>query len=385
MSAHTITPSLTHQNICTSSAEEVAQRVEKLYAKALINFSNYCEEKNGLAKNGKPKGLQNFTKLERTQHEFIYEINENTTLEQCEELTQKIAELTGFTPLQIAIHRDEQKNGKVHQHAHAVFFTLDEQGLQLARKGASLNPANLSKIQDLTAECLEMKRGKERYKNKEADPQYIQNYKDYARYKAQEEKLLSRIQEQEQELSKREQELDNREHQLEYNIEEHENERKALERGHLQQVEALEQKYIKKLSTIKNIFTLGRHNAKVREEFQQRKTELLANAKELKNTYDYKFERLQEQVEDLKVDKRTLEGQKSTLTRERNRYAENLQRAKDGLNTAQERAERNLSREQLKQIFPERAKYLEEQEQKISRSYENMRNSQKSRDFGFGR
>ncbi|QDQ35326.1 NYN domain-containing protein [Campylobacter jejuni] len=28
-------------------------------------------------------------------------------MEQCQELTQKIAELTGFTPLQVVIHRDE--------------------------------------------------------------------------------------------------------------------------------------------------------------------------------------------------------------------------------------------------------------------------------------
>ncbi|KQH22752.1 mobilization protein, partial [Campylobacter coli] len=67
----------------------------------------YWENKNGLAKSGKPKGLQNFTKKEKCYHEFIYEIGENTTMEQCQVLTQKIAELTGFTPLQVVIHRDE--------------------------------------------------------------------------------------------------------------------------------------------------------------------------------------------------------------------------------------------------------------------------------------
>ncbi|RUK14485.1 mobilization protein, partial [Campylobacter coli] len=85
-----------------------------------------------------PKGLQNFTKKEKFYQEFIYEICENTTMEQCQELTHKIAELTGFTPLLVVIHRDEVcENAKgeklTHYHAHAVFFTLDYNGLQLAR------------------------------------------------------------------------------------------------------------------------------------------------------------------------------------------------------------------------------------------------------------
>ncbi|MBO0090262.1 hypothetical protein JND37_15265, partial [Listeria monocytogenes] len=75
---------------------------------------------------------------------------------------------------------------QTHYHAHAVFFTLDNNGLQLARREASLNKANLSKIQTLTAQSLKMERGANRYENNEKQPQYIQDYKTYAQFKEQE-------------------------------------------------------------------------------------------------------------------------------------------------------------------------------------------------------
>ncbi|RUK33556.1 mobilization protein, partial [Campylobacter coli] len=76
--------------------------------------------------------------------------------------------LTGFTPLQVVIHRDElSENAKgenqTHYHAHAVFLTLDNNGLQLASREASLNKANISKIQTLTAQSLKKERGAKHY------------------------------------------------------------------------------------------------------------------------------------------------------------------------------------------------------------------------------
>ena len=140
--AKTITKELTHLNEYSCSSDEVRKKIDKLYKEAQENFSNYCATKNGLTKAGKPKGLQNFTKKEKCYHEFIYEINENTTMAECQELTQKIAELTGFTPLQVVIHRDEVfKNDKgesqTHYHAHAVFLRLTKkQGYNLQGKRA---------------------------------------------------------------------------------------------------------------------------------------------------------------------------------------------------------------------------------------------------------
>ncbi|ENB9426133.1 hypothetical protein ABI917_001696 [Campylobacter jejuni] len=169
-----------HLNECNKSAQEALREIDKLYNEAM-------EKQKG--KKGKK------TPKERSYHEFIYEINENTTMEQCEKLTEQIAKLTGFTPLQISIHRDEgHTNGKgefvTHYHAHAVFFTLDKNtGKQLARMEASLTKENLSKIQDLTAQTLQMERGERRFERGEKK-NYIQDYKEYARVKEQEREIL---------------------------------------------------------------------------------------------------------------------------------------------------------------------------------------------------
>lgn len=60
--AKTITKKLTHLNEYFCTSNEVRKNIEKLYKKAYENFYKYCENKNGLAKSRKPKGLQNFTK-----------------------------------------------------------------------------------------------------------------------------------------------------------------------------------------------------------------------------------------------------------------------------------------------------------------------------------
>ncbi|MCV3552475.1 mobilization protein [Campylobacter sp. CNRCH_2013_0855] len=194
----TITKEYSYKNEYSCSAKETKEKINELYKKAQKDFYNYCEKKNGLAKSGKPKGLQNFTKKEKSYTEFIYEINENTTMEQCQELSNKIAELTGFTPLQICIHRDEvhrDKKGeeKTHYHAHAVFFTLDKDGLQLARREASLNKTNLSKIQTLASECLKMERGERRYEQGLKQKNYTSHYRDYKRLKEKENELFQEL------------------------------------------------------------------------------------------------------------------------------------------------------------------------------------------------
>ncbi|RDU51500.1 mobilization protein, partial [Helicobacter sp. MIT 99-10781] len=207
-----ITPELTHLNEYTASAKEVRANIDKLYKQAEKNYYAYCEKKNGLAKSGKPKGLQNFTKKEKCHHEFIFEIAESTTMQQCQELADKIAELTGFKPLQLAIHRDEvfqDSKGKEthHYHAHAVFFTLDDNGLQLARREASLNKANLSKIQTLASECLKMPRGEQRYLSGKPQPAYIQDYKIYKAIKEQNKRDFAIIDAKERQLNEKTQEI----------------------------------------------------------------------------------------------------------------------------------------------------------------------------------
>lgn len=308
-SAKTITKDLTHLNEYSCSSDEVRQKIDKLYKEAQENFSNYCATKNGLTKAGKPKGLQNFTKKEKCYHEFIYEINENTTMEQCQELTQKIAELTGFTPLQVVIHRDEVfKNDKgesrTHYHAHAVFFTLDkETGLQLARQEGSLNKQNLSKIQTMASESLKMERGKNRYESGEAQPQYIQDYKDYARFKEQEKELKNnfrlwrdglnqkeaKIKELEAKLREKENELEKRERDFQEQI-------AKLQQSHRESFDKLLQESNKQKSLWKNIITLGGYNQKVENEYRIKKEALNATLTQAENNARKELERFKFQT-----------------------------------------------------------------------------------------
>ncbi|HEF9401042.1 TPA: mobilization protein, partial [Campylobacter coli] len=398
--AKTITKELTHLNEYSCTSDEVRKNIERLYKKAYENFYKYCENKNGLAKSGKPKGLQNFTKKEKCYHEFIYEIGENTTMEQCQELTQKIAELTGFTPLQVVIHRDEvSENAKgekqTHYHAHAVFFTLDNNGLQLARREASLNKANLSKIQTLTAQSLKMERGANRYENNEKQPQYIQDYKTYAQFKEQEKALLQRIQEQEHkltqmalELKKKEKEiqdkakeLKSKENELQAKIEQHEKHIQNLELGHERALKELTQEFEKRLSLWKNILTFGKYNAKVREDYQLTKNAFLISTDESRREANKELEYLKFEYHKVKDERDNL---KTLFEAHKTKNVKLETRLKE----IGKWCEKNLSVEQLKEIFPLKAERIEKElkyQRAFENSFEQTKTKRNDRGFGFSR
>lgn len=170
---------LSHNNECNRTAQEARELIDKYYSEALeILTANKTKRK---------------TEKHRSYTEAIVEIKENTTMQDLEKLSEQIAELTGFRPLQISIHRDEghtDEKGefKLHHHAHIVFFTLDKiTGKQLARQQASLSKENLKKMQTLTAQMLNMKRGKEN-----SEIKYIP-MKDYKIVKEREKKLKKEI------------------------------------------------------------------------------------------------------------------------------------------------------------------------------------------------
>lgn len=204
---------LTKNNENNISLEETQKMINDLYNQAYENYKNYCINTHGIAtRSKKPKGIQNFTKKENAVKEFIFEIKENTTMQECQTLANSIADLLKIKPLQISIHRDEghtDKDGnfKIHYHAHASFFTLDgAYGFQMARSGkdykdeeksknkkgdlkrkAPIKPTftdeNMSKIQDLASEILGMVRGNKSKK------MYIEDYREYKQVKATKEKL----------------------------------------------------------------------------------------------------------------------------------------------------------------------------------------------------
>lgn len=391
--AKTITKELTHLNEYSCSSDEVRKKIDKLYKEAQENFSNYCATKNGLTKAGKPKGLQNFTKKEKCYHEFIYEINENTTMAECQELTQKIAELTGFTPLQVVIHRDEVfKNDKgesqTHYHAHAVFFTLDkETGLQLARQEGSLNKQNLSKIQTMASESLKMERGKNRYESGEAQPQYIQDYKDYARFKEQEKELKNsfrlwrdglnqkeaKIKELEAKLREKENELEKRERDFQEQI-------AKLQQSHRESFDKLLQESNKQKSLWKNIITLGGHNQKVENEYRIKKEALGATLTQAEQSVKREIKQYREQAQrDIQIYEekakkakqlaKELQEKLEKSEAERKRVIEVGRKYENRANLYEQWIRNNLTTEQIQDRFPELAyRISEEQLTKIERS-----------------
>lgn len=356
--AKTITKELTHLNEYSCSSDEVRKKIDTLYKKAYDNFSKYCENKNGVSKSGKPKGLQNFTKKEKCYHEFIYEISEHTTMEQCQELTEKIAELTGFTPLQIAIHRDEiHQNAKgemqTHYHAHAVFFTLDKDtGLQLARQEASLNKQNLSKIQTLTAETLKMDRGENRLEKGLESPKYIQDYKIYSQYKEMERKLQEKwfkrqkeIEAKIKELERKEQELKNKEAELDKRKKVIQDFINQLKNEHKEKFEKINNLYENKKSLVKNILTFGKHNRRIEDEKQESLMALVTETGKADLQYKEALEKVNEEKEKLRKEcknyQREVEKKENQIQllnidnkvylRELNEYKEKLMRLDDSI------------------------------------------------------
>lgn len=104
-------------------AEKAEKRIKDLYATAK---NNYFRRKR--------------QRLQATSYlwEAVINLNEEHTLEDVQRLTNVIEKETGFTSIQIAIHRDEgrvEDNIPIYNlHAHITFFTLDKNGEQLYRR-----------------------------------------------------------------------------------------------------------------------------------------------------------------------------------------------------------------------------------------------------------
>ncbi|TNB54137.1 mobilization protein [Campylobacter helveticus] len=338
-----------HLNQCSKTAIQALREIDQLYKEAM-------EKQKG--KKGKK------TPKERSYHEFIYEINENTTMEQCEKLTQQIAELTGFTPIQVTIHKDEghineQGEFMPHYHAHAVFFTLDKNtGKQLARQQASLNPKNLSKIQDLAANTLQMQRGQkyfniEEYKLSKQEkrpykpqaPKKIQNQDDFKRFanakreaEAELKKEAHKLTELGLELKNKEKVISTYEKELKTKKNAFLKEKQELESGHEQALTNLKSTYKRQYSVFKNIFTLGKHNQKVDENYNIAKNALLASKKEADKKLEQKNKELERKERELQESKEQtrLERQKNNeLQLQINRLIEKNKELKQELKKAE--------------------------------------------------
>ncbi|QWT87427.1 MULTISPECIES: hypothetical protein [Chryseobacterium] len=125
--------------------------IESKISDRLKSIEAYCKEKSGrkLQKNAMPV------------REAVVVIKENTTMQDLHRLSKRLEEELRIRIFQIAIHKDEGhydkdfKEWKPNYHAHLV---ADWQDLETG-KTLKHQSFHYSKMQDITAECLEMVRG----------------------------------------------------------------------------------------------------------------------------------------------------------------------------------------------------------------------------------
>jgi hypothetical protein len=123
--------------------QKIADRIQKIEA--------YCKEKSGrkLQKNAMPV------------REAVVVIKENTTMMELQNLAKRLEEELNIRVFQIAIHKDEghtDKDTKIWKPNHHAHLVADWQDLKTG-KTLKHQSFHYSKMQDLTAECLNMERG----------------------------------------------------------------------------------------------------------------------------------------------------------------------------------------------------------------------------------
>lgn len=167
------------KNECDKTAEEARQMFEELSAKADENF---------LKNTGRRTNMKASNKL----WESALNLRERHTLEDVQRLNARIQEITGFIPIQTAIHRDEghtdEKTGDFIQNVHAQTTWLT-QNPETGKSMAYLlfgRKDIYRQIQDIVAEELGMTRGKP---VEITGARHFKNMRDYKQMKRSEAKI----------------------------------------------------------------------------------------------------------------------------------------------------------------------------------------------------
>lgn len=170
---------LEKMNECDKTAEEARELFEKLSAQGDENFLKNC---------GRRTNMKASNKL----WESALNLRERHTLEDVQRLNARIQEITGFIPIQTAIHRDEghidEKTGDFVQNIHAQTTWLT-QNPETGKSMAYLlfdKKDVYRKIQDVVAEELGMTRGKPA---EITGARHFKNMRDYKQMKRSESKL----------------------------------------------------------------------------------------------------------------------------------------------------------------------------------------------------
>ena len=170
---------LRKKNECDRTAEEARQMFEELSAKGDENFLKNCGRRTNM-------------KAENKLWESALNLRARHTLEDVQRVNARIQEITGFIPIQTALHRDEghtdEKTGDFVQNVHAqtTWLTQDpETGKSLAYQLYDKKDV-YRKIQDVVAEELGMIRGKPA---EITGARHFKNMRDYKQMKRAEGKL----------------------------------------------------------------------------------------------------------------------------------------------------------------------------------------------------
>lgn len=314
------------KNECDRSALEAQKMLEDLFENAKENYQ-------------KTYGQKFQTKFENAHWEAVINLNKEHTIKDVERLVREIEKETGFTAVQIAIHRDEgrinEKTGHpiYNLHAHVNFFTLDpETGQQLYRRSISnserekirkehdipdgekiprhltgvMDKTKLSKLQDITAEALGMERGERGSKKVRL------GHKQYRATEQEKEKLLEQIDELQKENT-----------ELHYNFRDMQKRITALEG-----IESEQKKELHRLNTeinkTKDQDEKDEKIADLKEQIKERTAQVLSVEKSL-DLYKMSNQALSADVIELQKERKTLKEELQALKEEKAKERVELQ------------------------------------------------------------
>jgi len=170
------------------SAREADKKMILLYKEAKENYKNNTGQK-----------LQ----AKSYRWEAVINLNKEHNLEDVKQLAKALEKDTGFTSVQIAIHRDEGRVTKDKQnkdvpiynfHAHVTFFTLDRKtGINLYRK--DITSSQKKEIEkEIFSQNKNIKRGEPGSPERKEFNKLVREKKEEKGYKVMDSKRLSKIQ-----------------------------------------------------------------------------------------------------------------------------------------------------------------------------------------------
>lgn len=170
------------ENEVDVSAGIAEQKIKELYAEAKANYEQIHNQK-----------LQ----AKSYTWEGVVNLNKEHTLEDVQQLVKELEKETGFTSVQIAIHRDEgrvERDTPIYNlHAHLTFFTLDKNGEQLFRR--TIKASDRRKIEaELIEEDPTLQKGEPKSEERKAFNKLVQTRRRELGLKVMDTKRMSKLQ-----------------------------------------------------------------------------------------------------------------------------------------------------------------------------------------------